>query len=404
MKKMFIKTLSVTDINNYIKKVIDNDFILNNASIKGEISNFKLHSSGHLYFSLKDEFSKLNCVMFRSDTENLTFIPQDGMKVIVKGKISDYVKDGTYQLYCKEIKLDGLGELFVAFEKLKVKLESEGLFDIKHKKAIPEYPLKIGVITSPSGAAIRDIIHVIKRRNRLTDVLIYPTLVQGTEAADNIIEGINYFNNREDIDVVILSRGGGSIEELWAFNEEKLAYEIYNSNKPIITGIGHEIDFTIADFVSDKRAATPSAAAEVAVKNIVEINEKLQLLKSIILKNMEDELKERYNNINKLSASLDNYSPTNFIINQYDYIQSLIDKLNVNLKFKMSREKEFIGNMNALLNAHNPLNVLNKGYSIIQDEEDKVISNIDKLEKENIIKVTLKNGHKKLKISEVFYE
>lgn len=401
---MFIKVLSVSEINNYIKKVIDNDFILNNASIKGEISNFKLHSSGHLYFTLKDEFSKLNCVMFRSDTEKLDFIPENGMKIIVKGKISDYVKEGTYQLYCKEIKLDGLGELFIAFEKLKVKLESEGLFDTKHKKVIPEYPLKIGVITSPSGAAIRDIIHVIKRRNKLTDILIYPTLVQGSAAADNIIEGIHYFNDKDDIDVVILCRGGGSIEELWAFNEEKLAYEIYNSNKPIITGIGHEIDFTIADFVSDKRAATPSAAAEIAVKNITEINEKLQLLKSMFLKNMEDELKESYNNTNRLSSSLENYSPINFIINQYDYVESLKDKLDVNLKFKMKREKEFIISMNALLNAHNPLNVLNKGYSIIQDEEDKIICDINNLVKQDIVKVTLKNGHKKLRILEVFYE
>ncbi len=258
---MYIKTLSVSSLNSYVKKMIDADFILNNLNIKGEISNFKMHSSGHLYFSLKDENSKINCIMFKTYANNLNFKPKDGESVIIKGKVSVYEKDGAYQLYCYEMKQEGIGELYLAFQDLKNKLEKQGLFELKHKRPIPRFPKRIGIITSPTGAAVRDIIHVSRRRNKSIELLLYPALVQGENASEDIIRGLDLLNKIENIDVIILARGGGSIEELWAFNNEKLANAIFNSKKPVITGVGHETDFTIADFVSDMRAPTPSAAA-----------------------------------------------------------------------------------------------------------------------------------------------
>ncbi len=272
---MHIKVLTVSDINNYIKRNFDNDFILNNASVKGEISNIKFHSSGHIYFSLKDESSKINCIMFRSSAKSLKFVPENGMKIILQGRISVYEKEGVYQFYCDEMKLDGLGELYIAFEKLKTKLEAKGLFDKNHKKDIPKYARKIGIVTSTTGAAVRDIINVTKRRNKCIDLVIYPSLVQGLDAAEDIINGINVLNARDDIEVIILARGGGSIEDLWCFNDERVADAVYNSKKPIITGVGHEIDYTIVDFVSDRRAPTPSAAAEIAVFDLNNLLEKI---------------------------------------------------------------------------------------------------------------------------------
>src|SRR3712207_3002284 len=261
---MYMKALSVSDINNYIKKMMDNDFILNNSLIKGEISNFKIHSSGHIYFSLKDLNSKINCVMFKSYAANLKIIPQDGMKVIVKGRISTYVKGGNYQLYCESIQLDGLGELYIAFEQLKEKLQREGLFDMEHKRPIPKYAKKIGVITSPTGAAIRDIINVTKRRNNSVNLLIYPAIVQGVNASRDVINGIEVLNKRNDIDLIIIARGGGSIEELWTFNDENLARAIYKSSIPVITGVGHEVDYTIVDFVDRKSTRLNSSHANIS--------------------------------------------------------------------------------------------------------------------------------------------
>ena len=276
---MYIKVLTVTALNGYIKKIIDSDFILNNANVKGELSNVKIHTSGHVYFSLKDAFGKINCVMFKSQASKLRITPRDGMNVIIKGKVSVYEKDGAYQIYCDSMETDGEGQLYLAFQNLKEKLEKQG-FLISHKKNIPLFPMRIGIITSPTGAAIKDIINVTTRRNLKVNILIYPALVQGINASEDIIKGIKYFNSLKNVDLIIIARGGGSIEELWAFNEEKLAYAIYNSKIPIITGIGHETDFTIADFVSDFRAPTPSAAAEIAVKNLEELNNEIKALKN----------------------------------------------------------------------------------------------------------------------------
>lgn len=398
---MYIKTLTVSALNNYIKKVLDNDFILNNSCIKGEISNFKVHSSGHIYFSLKDEFSKINCIMFRNNAENMKFRPEEGMKVIVRGHVSVYIKDGTYQFYCDEIEPDGVGELYVAFQKLKNRLEQEGMFDVEHKNIIPRFPKKIGVITSPTGAAVRDIINVTKRRNKGIDIIIYPSLVQGNEASRSVINGIEYFNKNSDVETIIIARGGGSLEELWAFNDEKLAYAIYDSKIPIVTGIGHETDFTIADFAADKRAPTPSAAAEIVVFNLSEVCNYIINYKNIMNSYMKSSITNRYNKLRFLERTLNLNSPQKFIVNNYNNIENLKHILNakINSKFRISVEK--LRKLNAVLEAHNPLNALIRGYSIIEDPKGKIVNSVEKLKNLNSIKITLSDGYAESDISNI---
>lgn len=390
---MFIKTLTVSALNNYIKKTMDSDFILNNLNIKGEISNFKFHSSGHLYFSLKDEGSKINCIMFRSHASSLKFIPKDGEAVLVKGKVSVYEKDGTYQLYCQEMTQFGLGELYIKYQELKNKLEKQGLFDTQHKRPIPKYPRRVGVITSPTGAAIRDIINVSRRRNDSIDVLIYPALVQGLNASEDIIKGIEYLNSLKDVDLIILARGGGSIEELWAFNDEKLAYAIYDSRKPVISGIGHETDFTIADFVCDKRASTPSAAAELAIPNTGEIQIVLNSYKNKISSAVNSYLTFLNNKVDNFNKALEFNSPLNYIINQYNYIDRLKDNINHKIKAILQTDKEQLSKMNAVINAHNPLKVLSKGYSLIEDIDGSIISELSVLVQKDKVRIRLKDGN-----------
>lgn len=389
---MYIKILTVTALNNYIKKVVDNDFILNNANIKGEISNLKLHSSGHIYFSLKDDSGRINCIMFKNNAVNLKFTPENGMNVVVAGKVSVYVKDGAYQLYCNEMKLDGVGELFVAFEKMKNKLQVAGMFEDEHKKAIPKFPRRIGVITSPTGAAVRDIINVSTRRNENVNILIYPALVQGINASKDIIKGIEKFNKIEDVDVIILARGGGSLEELWAFNEEALAYAVFNSKKPIITGVGHETDFTIVDFVSDRRAPTPSAAAEIAVESLEDINYKIKGKKELLNSGINYLINVKYKQIDILKKSIEVNNPRIKIVNEYNRIDTIQKNLYSKIVNKTALEKEKLTNMNSLLEAHNPLNVLKKGYSIIQDENNKIIKDVKTLKNSNRVKIILKDG------------
>ncbi|WPC40911.1 exodeoxyribonuclease VII large subunit [Clostridium sp. JS66] len=389
---MYIKTLTVSELNGYIKKLVDNDFILGNSNVKGEISNFKLHSSGHIYFSIKDEYSKINCVMFRSSAKNLKFMPENGMKVVVKGRVSVYEKDGAYQIYCNDIELDGVGELYMAFEKLKSKLQSQGLFEVAHKKEIPPYARKIGVVTSPTGAAVRDIINVAKRRNNAVELLIYPALVQGINASESIIKAIEYLNSIDDIDVIILARGGGSIEELWCFNDEKLAYSIYNSKKAVITGVGHETDYTIVDFVSDRRAPTPSAAAELAVFNLEGLQSKIVSYKNTLNNLIDFILKEKRNSLELLKRNLDVNSPYSYIVNEYNSIDRLKELMNIKIKTRLEKEREKLIKANSLLTAHNPMNILNKGYAVIENEKIGVINTIQNLKKSDKVKITLKDG------------
>jgi len=394
---MYVKTLSVSGLNSYIKKIVDNDFILNNSSVRGEISNLKLHSSGHMYFSLKDTLSKINCVMFKGNVSKLILKPENGMNVIVKGRISVYEKEGSYQLYCENMELEGMGELFIAYEKLKSKLEMEGLFKVSHKRPLPRYANKLGVITSPTGAAIQDIINVAKRRNSGVDILLYPAKVQGVDSSIELINGIDFLN-KSNVDVIILARGGGSIEELWAFNDEKLAYAVYNSKIPIITGVGHETDFTIVDFVSDRRASTPSQASEIAVFDLNETNDKIFYFRNTLDKIIHRKITENKNRVDILKGRMEFFNPSIRIVNEYSRIMELKNALERHVKLKISSEKDKLGNLNSLLMANNPLKVLNKGYSIIEDEKSNVISSIKVLEKTETLNITLKDGSIKAKL------
>ncbi|WP_461204363.1 exodeoxyribonuclease VII large subunit [Clostridium sp. DL1XJH146] len=393
---MYIKTFSVTEINEYIKKVFDNDYIMKNSSIKGEISNWKIHNSGHIYFSLKDGNSKINCIMFKGQTSNLNMMFEDGMQVIVTGRISTYVNGGTYQLYCENIKLEGIGKLFIEYEKLKKKLSYEGLFDDKYKKEIPVYASKIGVITSPTGAAIRDIINVTSRRNNGVDLIIYPSFVQGLNASSNLIQGIKYFNQREDIETIILSRGGGSIEELWAFNDEQLAREIFNSKIPIISGVGHETDYTISDFVSDLRASTPSSAAEIAVFNK---NETLSVVNNyidILGMNVNNNFQKKYNKFKILKEIINRKSPSNVISDYSNRLNNLNDLLFMKVNKKMDYKKNALEKIIVELVQKSPQEVLKRGYSVLLDSNGKLINNIDNLENDTLVEIVMQNGRKKV--------
>lgn len=392
---MRIKTLTVSDVNAYIKKNFDNDFILSNLSVEGEVSNLKYHTSGHIYFSLKDNESKINAVMFRSDAEFLKFKLEDGMRIKVKARLSVYIKEGTYQLYCKEAEKAGIGELYIEFEKLKSRLEKEGLFSYENKKMIPKYPKSIGIVTSKTGAAIEDMINVIKRRNSHIDIMLYPALVQGSNAAQSIIKGIEYFNKEKSVDVIIIGRGGGSIEELWAFNDERLAYSIYKSKLPIISAVGHEVDYTISDFVADLRAATPSVAGEIVsftekdfVKNLID-------KKSLMKRRINDKINKEKDRIVGNKRILSVNSPLNKVILEYNRID--INKKNMDklMSNKIQKQKEIISKYKSLLDAHNPLNILNKGYSIIEDEVGNIISSSNSFESEKNIKIILKDGYVK---------
>ncbi|KOR26672.1 exodeoxyribonuclease VII large subunit [Clostridium sp. L74] len=395
---MHVKTLTVSQLNRYVKNTLDADFILNNASVKGEISNLKIHSSGHIYFSLKDEGSKINCVMFKSYAYKLNFDLENGMDIIAHGNVSVYEKEGSYQLYVKEMKREGIGDLYIAFEKLKEKLKSEGLFDESNKKEIPRFCKKIGVITSPTGAALRDIINVTKRRNKGIELLIYPALVQGTDASKTLVDGIKTLNKVEDVDIIILARGGGSIEELWAFNNEDLAYTIYNSKKPIITGVGHETDFTIVDFVSDRRAPTPSAAAEIAVFDREVLIKEILNYKYTIKNSMENIIKEKRNYLNLYKQRIESNSPYNIIVNEYKNIDNLKELLNTKIKGKLNKEKDNLSKLASLLEAHNPLNVLKKGYTLVEDESNNLITEKETLKELNKINIIFKDGKAKLNI------
>ncbi|MFA9397675.1 MAG: exodeoxyribonuclease VII large subunit [Clostridiaceae bacterium] len=396
---MIIKTLSVSEINNYVKKLFDYDYILKNVSIKGEISNLKMHSSGHIYFSLKDENSKINCIMFKTDAKYIKFDLENGINVLVKGRISVYNKEGTYQLYANEIKPDGIGELYLSYEKLKNKLASEGLFDERYKLNIPKYPQKIAVITSPTGAAIRDIINVIKRRNTNVEICIFGALVQGMNGAQSIVNAIEKVNSIKGYDMIILSRGGGSLEELWCFNEEIVAYSIFNSKIPIITGVGHETDFTIADFVSDLRAPTPSAAAELAVPMKTDLENDIKNIRNHLTNMINNIINYQKENLNSKKNTIKLYSPENYIANEMLKIENYNKSIENIIKRKTIIEKSKLEGLNSLLNAHNPLNVLNKGYSLVTDNKNKVVSDVSYLNSLDEINITVKNGTTKLKIN-----
>lgn len=388
---MRIKILKVSEVNNYIKKIIDNDFILNNLSVKGEISNLKYHSSGHIYFSLKDETSKVNCIMFRGDSINLKFALKEGMEVVVKARASVYQASGSLQLYCREIEQSGIGELHIKFERLKEKLLKEGIFDEKYKKSIPENPKRIGIVTAMTGAAIHDILNVSKRRNSSVDIVLYPAKVQGEGGYKTVIKGIEYFNKKKSVDVIIIGRGGGSIEELWNFNEEELAYSIFKSKIPIISAVGHEVDYTISDFVSDLRAATPSQGAEIAVSNKSEMINELINIKTLLNKNIDSIIGLEKSNLNSLKRILLLNSPISKISNNYLELDSMKKNLDKVIKNRLDKENNRLQELNSLLMANNPLSILNKGYAIVKSN-DLVLKSKDELIKERKIDILFKDG------------
>lgn len=388
---MKIKTLSVSEVSNYLKKIIDNDFILMNLSVKGEISNLKYHSSGHIYFSLKDEGSKINAIMFRDDKSSLNFKLEEGMSIIVKGRISIYPASGSLQLYVKSVEQEGEGNLFIKFEKLKERLNKEGYFDEEHKKPIPIFPKRIGIISSETGAAVRDIINVSRRRNSLVDLILYPAQVQGNNAYKTLIDGIRYFDENKSVDVIILGRGGGSIEELWNFNEEDLAKEIFKCKIPIISAVGHETDFTISDFVSDLRAATPSQAAEMAVPLEEDLYLNIKGAEEFLNKEIKGLLLKEREKVKSLEKMINLQSPKEKIVNSYIKIDNLKKRLNSKILSKIYIEKEKLTGMNNLLMANNPISLLNKGYAIIEDEKE-IIKSIEQLKNDKNIEITLKDG------------
>lgn len=388
---MKIKTLSVSEVNNYLKRIIDNDFILSNLSVKGEISNLKYHTSGHIYFSLKDKNGKINAVMFRGKAYTLKFKLEEGMEVVIRGRASIYEANGSVQLYCDEIEREGTGDLYIKFEALKEKLNSEGYFDEEYKKLIPRLPKRVGIVTSETGAAIQDIINVSRRRNSLVDIVLYPAKVQGMGAYKEVIKGIQYFNLKKSVDVILIGRGGGSIEELWNFNEEALAKEIFKSKIPIVSAVGHEVDFTISDFVADMRAATPSQGAEIAVPLESDIYNEVENVKSKIESIIINRIENEKNKLMSLERILKINSPLKKIVNKYIEIDNLKDRLNNSMLNKIRMEKEKLNGLNNLLIAHNPTNLLMKGYAIIEDENG-LINTKNRLISQKDIKVTLKDG------------
>ena len=368
---------SVTDLNLYIKEKIAGDEALNAVIVKGEISNFKAHYTGHFYFTLKDDKSLIKCVMFKSYAERINFKPKDGMKVIVFGAVSVFERDGIYQIYAKALEQQGVGDLYAAFEKLKSDLEKEGLFDVSHKKKIPLMPKVIGVLSSETGAVIRDIINVSTRRNPNCYIRLLPVPVQGPGAAKEIVKGIKTMNEEKLADVIILARGGGSLEDLWPFNEEIVARAIYNSEIPIISAVGHETDFTIADFVSDLRAPTPSAAAELANPDIYEIKNKINTLNErarLSLKKKLELMKMKYNNLINSKVLSD---PIQNMQNNYLRLDGFIKQMEnaINLKQK-DAEKTFNG-LVLKLDALSPLKTMTRGFSIIEKDGQIVKSSKD---------------------------
>lgn len=406
--------LTVTALNRYLKFKFDNDQELKNVLLKAEISNFKRHSRGHLYFTLKDESSQISAVMFARETQSLRFVPQDGSKVIVEGYISIYEPYGTYQVYVTRMVTDGVGDLFVAYEKLKQDLEEEGLFDEAKKKPIPLFPKAIGVITSPTGAAVRDIIHITNSRYPLTTIIIYPALVQGTEAKQSIVKQIEKANQDGLVDTLIVGRGGGSIEDLWAFNEEVVARAIYHSNIPVISAVGHETDFTIADFVADRRAATPSQAAELAVPDrraLLSTIEDLSHKSTLLFNQLLNALKKR---TERATSSFVFTDPSRMFQTKEMKADHLIERLiqqnpsqvlkkNDELVIELHRrlryayincvkvqESKFIRQVDKL-ELSNPLAMMKKGFSLIR-KDDSILTTISQIEIGDKVTTQLKDG------------
>ena len=414
--------ITIGEINKYLKSLFDNNRCLQEVYLKGEISNFKAHTRGHFYFTLKDDTSRINAVMFSYRASRLKFVPSDGMKVLVKGKVSVYEATGAYQIYVDEMQEDGIGNLYIEFEKLKKKLAAEGLFDKDKKKRIPKVPRRIGIVTASTGAAIRDILTTIKRRFPICETILFPSLVQGTEAAKDIVRNIEIANTY-DIDTLIVGRGGGSIEDLWPFNEEIVARAIYNSKVPVISAVGHEIDFTIADFVADLRAPTPTAAAELAVPDMETIKTYLDNVRSRSTISINSCIDTRRQNLSSLVNSYILKKPTAMYEIKEQNLDFLIDRLNKEMTlvienmrirlFKVSNscvltnpdilykfKKQGLEHLINKLEVLNPMNTLKRGYAIVKSSSG-VVSNIGDVKVDDIVNISVKNGIINAKVLEV---
>ncbi len=377
---MALKPVSVTQLNEYISRVLSTDPLLGNIRVTGEITNLKYHSSGHIYFSITDENSKINCFFPASYVKNLQIPLDDGLKIIINGYINVYKKGGTYTLFVRSIEPCGEGELAAAFEILKKKLDAEGLFSSEHKKPIPEFPRKIGIVTSETGAALQDILKIIKSRTNLVDIVIFPVLVQGEAAASDIAARLDEINEKfDDIDTLIVGRGGGAAEDLQAFNEECVARAIYRSKIPVISAVGHEIDFTIADFVADKRAETPTAAAETAVPDTYELRRKIEFYRDNLVAEMKGKIK------------LDKLTSDNYLLEMQSALRSILTAA----EHKMEK-------FSLILEENNPKNVLAKGYSIMQTPRGEVIGSILSLEVGGEYEIALRDGRVKVKATEIY--
>lgn len=385
-------TLTVSQLNLFIKDIFNQIPALNDIRIKGEISNFKHHTSGHMYMSLKDETGVLRAVMFRSSAMTLAFKPENGMQVIATGRVGVYERDGQYQLYINSMTQDGKGNLFEQFEKLKQKLEKEGLFSQSAKKQIPVFPKRIGIVTAPTGAAVRDIINILSRRFPYADICLYPVLVQGDGAAESVCKAIEYFNQEKSADVLIIGRGGGSIEDLWAFNEEVLARAIFKSEIPIISAVGHETDFTISDFVADLRAPTPSAAAELAVPSIHDLRDRIDIsysrIKSAAVKMLENRrLKLKvYTEKQVLRDPL-------FIVNEKGmYLDSIFKRLENTVNTKLLQKQQQLGVAVSKLDGLSPLNTLKRGFSVAKTDDGSVIKYVADAKSGSNISIVVSDG------------
>lgn len=392
--------ITVSQLNNYIKRYIDSNTNLTNLYIKGEISNFKRHSSGHLYLTLKDGGSVLKCVMFSSYAYTLKFNPADGMKVVALGRVSVYEAGGAYQLYIEQLIPDGKGELYAAYEQLKAELEKKGYFDTSRKKTLPHMPASVGIVTSAQGAAIKDIISILGRRFPMCDVYIYPALVQGIGASESIVKGIEYFNSKKETDVIIIGRGGGSIEDLWAFNEKNVADAVFFSKIPVISAVGHETDFTISDFVADVRASTPSAAAELVVPDIQQIKSKIISYHNDICNYLKSNIRFKrqiYDNLCKINT-LDLIKAN--INDKRMFLDDLVSSLENEFKYIINEHKNTLASKCAKLEALSPLKVLARGYSVVK-KDNTIISSAAGIKKGDNVSITLSDGEMKCTVDEI---
>ncbi len=399
-----VKYLTVSQLNEYVKMLVDGNPVLSNVWVRGEISNLIFHSSGHLYFSVKDDKARISAVMFKRDAIRLKFRPENGMKILIHGRLSVFERDGVYQIYASSINPDGIGALYIAYEQLKARLEEEGLFDMKLKKALPKLPSSVGIITSPTGAAVRDIINVCGRRFPLAELIIYPSLVQGEGAEKNLIEGIEFFSSTKSADLIIIGRGGGSIEDLWAFNSEALARAIRASNIPVISAVGHETDFTICDFVSDLRAPTPSAAAEMSVPDSFDIKIKLGNVASrmgVLLLRRIQHSKEK---LEYLSQRRVLNNPKAYCDDRRMCLLKSSKDFENTVKGIIKDKRGKFSILTATLEAISPLKIISKGYSAVFGKDGKLIKSVNAVQIGDELSVKTTDGTVKATANEIMID